>query len=105
MSDAKVQFQGEHEDDPAPGKEQTFSFQCPKYNRRCGDLLIAGRNPDIKRDGQGQNGGAPMWEWDGNRDAPTFSPSVNCKGCWHGYIVKGRCVDTRKRDEPERKQS
>jgi hypothetical protein len=34
-----------------------------------------------------------------NRDAPTFSPSIDCKGCWHGYIRNGRCVDTSGNDE------
>ena len=68
----------------------------------CSGLLIAGRS-DIKRDGQGGNGGRPQWDWDGNREAPTFSPSINCGSCWHGYIRAGRCVDTAGKDEPEPK--
>ena len=34
--------------------------------------------------------------WDGNREEPTFNPSIDCSnggkdpGGWHGYIVKGR---------------
>jgi hypothetical protein len=99
MSDAKVEF---GRLDGSEGPEQTFSFQCPKHNRRCGDLIIAGRT-DTKRDGQNRNGGTAQWDWLNapNREAPTFSPSINCGGCWHGYIQNGRCVDTMRKDEPE----
>lgn len=90
MSDAKVQFGANME---------TFSFQCPKYDRKCGDVLIANSGHNIPRDGQNNNGGQAQWDWDGNKDAPTFSPSINCKGCWHGYIRNGRCVDTSGKEE------
>ena len=34
------------------------------------------------------------WEWDGNEEKPTLSPSIACgmpKGCdWHGYMKAGR---------------
>ena len=80
----------------------TFSFSCPKYNRRCGTLLIAGAGHGIPRDGQNRNGGRAQWDFDGNRESPTFSPSINCNLCWHGYIRAGRCVNTQGQDEPER---
>lgn len=106
MSDARVVFHSKgarrfhHERGGVEaGHEQAFSFQCPLYDRRCGDLLIAGRSA-VKRDGQNKNGGAAQWDWDGDRDAPTFTPSVNCGGCWHGYIRAGRCVDVHGADEP-----
>lgn len=79
-----------------------FGFRCPKSKVQsyCGGLLIAGAS-DIKHDPQGQNGGRPQWSFDGDRESPTFAPSVNCGGCgWHGFIEKGRCVDTSKKDEP-----
>lgn len=109
MSDAKVEFHG-YEDArrwsrergtlPA-GQEKTFSFRCPLHARRCGDLLIIGKT-HIKHDPQGQNGGRAQWAWDGNREKPTFSPSVDCKGCWHGYIRAGRCVDVHGAEEADR---
>lgn len=98
MSDAAVRFDTLDEQNAAPGAEQSFSFACPKHRRRCGSLIIAGRTT-LKRDPQGANGGIAQWDWDGNRDKPTFSPSVNCVGCWHGYIRTGRCVDTSGADE------
>lgn len=106
MSDAKVTFETLDYKPAQQGDEARFTFCCPKQKGwndsdvRCAGLLIAGRS-DIKRDGQGGNGGRPQWDWDGNREAPTFSPSINCQGCWHGYIRNGRCVDTAGNDEPE----
>lgn len=29
------------------------------------------------------------WEWDGNMDAPTLSPSVHHVGHWHGWLRNG----------------
>ena len=107
MSDAKVAFH-RYEDShrwsrdrnslPA-GEEQAFSFQCPKHDRRCGDLVIAGKTGHA-HDPNNANGGIAQWQWDGNREKPTFSPSIDCKGCWHGYIRAGRAVDCQGKDEP-----
>ena len=41
----------------------------------------------------GAEGPRPSWQWDGNRTEPTFEPSINCSGCWHGYIRAGVCID------------
>ena len=117
MSDAKVEFLDLAYEPVADGeKPARFGFRCVGHNRgrdprlpitMCEGLLLA-EGPHtaahgIKRDGNGQNGGRPQWEWDGNREAPTFSPSINCeKHCgWHGYLRKGRCVTTGDADEPE----
>lgn len=102
MSDAKVTFERLDYEPAAPGEEARFSFACPMKARRCSGLLIAGKS-DIPRDGQNQNGGRAQWGWDGNRASPTFTPSVNCGSCWHGFIEKGRCVSVQKTDEPEPK--
>lgn len=100
MSVAKVHFETLGYDPAKLGEEQRFSFRCPKKGRECGAMIIAGRT-ELKRDGQNQNGGIAQWDWDGNREAPTFTPSINCGSCWHGYIRNGRCVDTSGKDEPE----
>lgn len=100
MSDAKVTYETIGYEDAAPGQEVRFDFNCPKYNRRCGGIIIAGKIPGLKRDGQNKNGGVAMWDWDGNRDQPTFSPSIDCGTCWHGYIRAGRTVDCQGKDEP-----
>lgn len=30
------------------------------------------------------------WEWDGNENKPTLTPSVHRVGSWHGFIRNGR---------------
>lgn len=119
MTEAKVQFLSITGAPCAPGeKPARFSFVCVGHNRgkpmklaefnptMCGNLLLVPgpftADHGIKRDPQGNNGGRPQWQWDGNPVAPTLSPSINCAGhCgWHGYIRKGRCVNTAGEDEP-----
>jgi hypothetical protein len=39
--------------------------------------------------------GGKTWDWDGNEEAPTLTPSINCNGgpssCgWHGFIQQGK---------------
>lgn len=91
MSHAKVKFytHPSRNDECAPGQEAYFSFHCPNGNE-CGLLPIAGKI-SFKRDGQNQNGGIAQWDWNGNREKPTFGPSIDCKTCWHGYIIDGQC--------------
>jgi hypothetical protein len=40
---------------------------------------------------------APTWDWDGNEEAPTLLPSINCNGTggcgWHGFIKAGKLID------------
>jgi hypothetical protein len=111
MSKAHVQFLRLDAEHCPPGEvPQRFTFRCVRGNRNrhaamepqtCGNLLIANSGHDIARDPQGNNGGRPQWDWDGDRQCPTFSPSINCSAhCgWHGYIRAGRCVDTGGNDE------
>ena len=120
MSGARVIFLNIAGNPVAPGeKPARFSFVCVGHNRdkprrlyeaaptMCQNLLIAAgahsASHGIKRDPQGKNGGRPQWGWDGDRANPTFTPSINCEGhCgWHGYIRRGRCVNTQGQDEPE----
>lgn len=39
----------------------------------------------------GLNGGH-YWEWDGNEERPTLTPSINAVGSWHGWVRAGRMV-------------
>jgi Family of unknown function (DUF6527) len=104
MADAKVRFETTEYEAAAVGAEQCFGFNCPKHDRRCEGLVIAGKT-DLKRDGQGKNGGVAQWDWDHIRERPTFVPSINCGTCWHGYIRGGRTVDCQGNDEPEIQRS
>lgn len=100
VSDAKVTFARLDSLTAAAGEEQSFAFNCPKHDRRCEGLIIAGKT-DLKRDPQGKNGGTAQWDWDHIRSAPSFAPSIHCGGCWHGYIVGGRTRDCQGNEEPE----
>jgi len=33
-----------------------------------------------------------IWHWDGNREAPTLTPSINVIGYWHGWLQAGKLV-------------
>lgn len=85
----------DHEGDLAKGE---FCFDGdqgggrPKW-MRFGCARAAGMECQIAlRPGQ-KNGVGASWEWDGNREAPTISPSINCEGVrhcgWHGWIRNG----------------
>lgn len=32
------------------------------------------------------------WDWNGNIESPTLSPSINIVGRWHGYLRDGNIV-------------
>jgi len=36
--------------------------------------------------------GGHSWQWDGNLDTPTLTPSINSTGRWHGWVRAGRMV-------------
>lgn len=65
-------------------------FICPCG---CGELQGVGFSTEI-------SGEKPVWNWDGNREKPTLTPSINIlqlndKGekigeHWHGYLTAGR---------------
>lgn len=46
----------------------------------------------IKPHAAWQRNGA-YWNWDGNREAPTLTPSIlHNRDKWHGYMTKGELV-------------
>ena len=64
--------------DEAPAR---FGFECPKHpGRMCSGLLIRGQGHDVPN---------RTWTWNGDREKPTFSPSINCVQCSHGFIENG----------------
>jgi hypothetical protein len=78
----------ELDDCPANEKPIFFGFECPKRKDgfMCSGLVIRG-NPA---------GLAPVnktWVWNGDRTNPSFSPSINCSNCAHGYIENGKWRD------------
>ena len=35
----------------------------------------------------------PRWLWDGNREAPTLTPSLHIPQAWHGWLKAGLLTD------------
>lgn len=66
------------------GKEGIFGivFCCP-----CG----CGETGALALDVPGNEGEIERWQWNGDRDKPTLTPSIQkttgC--CWHGYLTDG----------------
>ena len=63
-----------------PDRVAGMAFICPCGCEREGYLPL---------NGDGDPG--PSWEWDGNKEAPTLTPSVQqIGGCrWHGWLTDG----------------
>lgn len=59
-----------------------LNFICHKGNA-CGVHIC--KEPREKKEGSTIN----YWQWDGNLDQPTLTPSINCRACWHGFIEGG----------------
>lgn len=45
-------------------------------------------------DGEQPGGAGAVWTWDGNREAPTLTPSIlhHSTPEWHGYLTAGKLV-------------
>ena len=83
----------EHGVQDYPASTAHIMFVCPNV-KRCAVLL----GPQfVARPAKGK---CNIWEWNGNRECPTITPSINCVtmdedgkpagGCgWHGFITDG----------------
>jgi hypothetical protein len=59
-----------------------LAYNCPRTGKPCGEIAIG--HPD-------KPARTPSWRFDGNVEAPTLTPSINCTGgCgWHGFLTAG----------------
>lgn len=64
----------------APNLPSRMLFLCP-----CGCGAHAGIAV------RPESGGGPVWQWDGDFENPTITPSIRrIGGCeWHGYLTGG----------------
>lgn len=67
--------------DPAPLRENAaLAYRCPA----CNDKRCVPVRPWAD--------GSPSWEWDGNIECPTLTPSILHRDCackWHGFLTAG----------------
>lgn len=45
--------------------------------------------PDALAIQKNREGPERVWNWNGDENMPTLSPSIHCPGLWHGYLKKG----------------
>ena len=67
-------------------------FSCPRgYDYGGCGIHIGTRTDNI-----------PTWDWNGNKEAPTFTPSINCTFCgWHQNVTDGEFPDAFPEQKPE----
>ena len=71
---------GQFEVTAEPSGQRRFWFVCPGP---CKSISAIALRPVV-------DGSAQSWEFDGNLDAPTLTPSINHVGCWHGWLTAGQ---------------
>ena len=85
---------------PCPTDEapERFGFECPRRpGYMCSGLMIRTDELAAKLAIAGPSGwlSPASWEWNGDRERPTFKPSINCSICgWHGFITNGEAHNT-----------
>jgi hypothetical protein len=72
-------------DDGTPYIYETLVVRLPMNVDGGSDLAILPLKPARPRKTPDT-----AWEFDGNREKPTLTPSVHCHGHWHGFIRAGR---------------
>jgi hypothetical protein len=74
--------------DPGNAKYFTVNGVRGGINIRCPGCGALSPLPFRPTEGPG-----PSWDWDGNENLPTLTPSIwhNVQGCgWHGHLIMGR---------------
>lgn len=73
-----------------------FSYADEQGNPKWLSFPCQGNAPKTKcsialRPSQTNYVGA-SWQWDGHREAPTITPSINCEQIcgWHGWLEQGK---------------
>ncbi len=69
----------------AEGRPKWLVFPCQRPGQPGEQCQIALRPSQ-------HNAVGASWAWDGNRDAPTITPSIDCsRVCgWHGWLTAGQ---------------
>lgn len=66
------------------GATRGMIYSCPCG---CGRHGALGFHPKTEDDVKYNRA---AWQWDGSRERPTLSPSVNHVGHWHGWLRAGK---------------
>jgi len=74
-------------DTPCKGADKAgrLAYACPRTGEPCGEIIIGDRHKPDR--------GSPTWQWDGNLESPTLTPSINCRGgLWLAWLAARRRV-------------
>jgi hypothetical protein len=72
-------------------QERLYMFlRYPVKDSRLGDLPVEEQHGDIVNLPLSGDNSKPVWGWNGDRQYPTLSPSINVIGRWHGYLRNGK---------------
>lgn len=93
-ADSKIAGSFTYSDEDGDGKPSYMFYSCPCGCGSIGALQLHGPHAAKAKDEH------PYWEWDGNREKPTLTPSIRhstyVNGVnvehWHGYLRSGRFV-------------
>lgn len=85
-TDGRFEYRGTDNEPSAVDRlEQVdrVAFQCRMKGRKPGNWCSVNIK-DRGHDAENRN-----WSLAGTLDAPTLQPSINCGGCWHGFVRDG----------------
>ena len=71
--------QGQFEITEGQGGQRRFWLVCPGPCKGLSPLALRPVS----------DGSPQSWEFNGNTEAPTLSPSIDHRGCWHGFLING----------------
>lgn len=74
--------------DLSPGD---FCFKMTREDQRVMWICLPNGTTSVIRI-RPYSGPEPSWEWDGNEEKPTLTPSIYAIGIWHGWARAGRLV-------------
>lgn len=72
-------------DPPSNGVEASLNFVCPCGCGEVDFVFVSKVLPKVAR----------CWQWDGNKESPTLTPSIYRLGAackWHGWLRAGEFV-------------
>jgi hypothetical protein len=95
-SDGRFEYQ-DKDGEPLPDGSTTdhvgrLAFRCRSNPQSQCSVNVANAGYNIPK---------RNWKLTGTIDAPTLTPSINCHGCWHGFIEKGIYLNTNKKPEAD----
>ncbi|MDY6979357.1 MAG: DUF6527 family protein [Pseudomonadota bacterium] len=94
MAEIKTSFPAFYVDDLLDGDHPPGAFKF--YANEAGEIIGMNAVMPFNNEQGKQLATFPFtakhkhhWQWDGNREKPTLSPSLHLPGHWHGYLRGG----------------